>query len=482
MHAVTIVDGDLRWQEHPDPVPRTDEVAVTVAAAGINAADLLQRAGHYPPPPGWPVDVPGMEFAGRVLRAGPGAGRFAPGDRVMALCGGGGQAEIVVVPETCLLPVPEGVDDAAAGGFPEAFSTAQDALFSQAGLTAGERVVISGAAGGVGTAAVQLARAAGAEVVATVRDPSLHERVAALGAHTVVLPEEVAEHGPYDVSLELVGAPGITAVLPALATGARVVVIGVGGGTRLELDLLAMMGLRGDHPRFDPALPVRRREGRGGRGGRGECARPVGRRRGRRAGGRDLPDGRGDRRLRAVRRRWQVREDRPAHRLIVRPEVAPVRSGVETMPWAERTAQASLRRSSASTPSGRIPVSAMTSWVSAASHAEWRFRAAAMPASSADRASSGRPSLASAAPRTRCSRVIWGGTPPSRGPRQRLVGGGEGGDVVPAGGQALGRPGLLLERLRLAADGPELLGCLREELPAPPRTGPCRWPPGPACP
>ncbi len=221
MHAVTIVDGDLRWQERPDPVPRTNEVAVTVAAAGINAADLLQRAGHYPPPPGWPVDVPGMEFAGRVLRAGPGAGRFAPGDRVMALCGGGGQAEVVVVPESCLLPVPDAVDDAAAGGFPEAFSTAEDALFSQAGLAAGERVVISGAAGGVGTAAVQLARAAGAEVVATVRDPSLHARVAGLGAHTVVLPGEVADHGPYDVSLELVGAPGITAVLPALATGAR---------------------------------------------------------------------------------------------------------------------------------------------------------------------------------------------------------------------------------------------------------------------
>ncbi len=244
MRAVTIVDGALRWQEHPDPVPGDGEVTVAVAAAGINAADLMQRSGFYPAPPSAPADIPGLEFAGRVLRTGPGADRYAPGDRVMSICGGGGQGEMVVVPETWLLPVPEGIDDAAAGGFPEAFSTAQDALFTQAGLTAGERVVISGAAGGVGTAAVQLARATGAEVVATVRNPLFHEQVAALGADTVILPEEVAAHGPYDVLLELVGAPGVTSVLPALATGGRVVVIGVGGGSRLEVNLLAMMAAR----------------------------------------------------------------------------------------------------------------------------------------------------------------------------------------------------------------------------------------------
>lgn len=244
MRAVTIVDGDLRWQEHPDPVPGEGEVAVAVAAAGINAADLMQRRGFYPAPPSAPADIPGLEFAGRVLRTGPGADRYVPGDRVMAICGGGGQGEMVVVPETWLLPVPEGIDDAAAGGFPEAFSTAQDALFTQAGLRAGERVVISGAAGGVGTAAVQLARAAGAEVVATVRSPSFHEQVASLGADRVILPEEVAAHGPYDVLLELVGAPGVVSVLPALATGGRVVVIGVGAGARLELDLLSVMATR----------------------------------------------------------------------------------------------------------------------------------------------------------------------------------------------------------------------------------------------
>ena len=369
MRAVTIVDGDLRWQEHPDPVPEEGEVAVAVTAAGINAADLMQRRGFYPAPPSAPQDIPGLEFAGRVLRSGPGVDRYAPGDRVMAICGGGGQGEMVVVPETWLLPVPEGTDDAVAGGFPEAFSTAQDAVFTQAGLRAGERVVISGAAGGVGTAAVQLARAAGAEVVATVRDPSFHEQVAALGADRVILPEEVAADGPYDVLLELVGAPGVASVMPAARTGGRVVVIGVGAGARLEVDLLAVMAsratIRGSMLRSrsseEKAAVARQVE---------ERAVPL------LAGGsvavpvlETYPDGRGGRGLRAVRRRRQARENRPGH-LTTSPGVVPVRSGVRTMPWAERVAQASARRSSASTPAGRIPVSAMASWVSAASHAE----------------------------------------------------------------------------------------------------------------
>ncbi len=244
MRAVTIVEGELRWDEHPDPVAGPGEVVVDVAAAGINGADLLQRRGLYPPPPGWPVDIPGMEFSGTVRALGHGAGRFCVGDRVMAICGGGGQAEQVAVPEAHLLPVPAGVDLVAAGGFPEVFSTAQDALFTQADLSEGHTVLISGAAGGVGTAAVQLAAVAGARVVATVRDPGLHDAVGALGAHVVVRPDAVADHGPYDVSLELVGAPGVEAVLPHLAAGARVVVIGVGAGARAQVDLLAVMGAR----------------------------------------------------------------------------------------------------------------------------------------------------------------------------------------------------------------------------------------------
>ena len=162
----------------------------------------------------------------------------------MGICGGGGQAERVAVPESTLLTVPDGCDLVPAGGFPEAFSTAQDALFSQAELCEDDAVLISGAAGGVGTAAVQLAAVAGARVVATVRNPDHHDAVRALGAHEVVLPGEIGDSGPYDVSLELVGAAGVEAVLPHLAPCARVVVIGVGSGAKAQINLLALMGSR----------------------------------------------------------------------------------------------------------------------------------------------------------------------------------------------------------------------------------------------
>lgn len=244
MHAVTIVDGSIEWREHDDPEPGTGEVLVEVRAAGINAGDLLQRAGRYPAPPGSPADIPGLEAAGVVVGLGPGATRFALGDRVMAVVGGGGQGERLVVHERCAVPVPDGLDWAQAGGFPEAFTTAHDALFTQAELSMGERVCVHGAAGGVGTAAVQLAVAAGAEVVATVRNPACREDVAALGAK-VVEPEGFGSHGPFDVVLELVGAPNLDADVKALATGGRVAVIGVGAGAKAEVNLLALMGARG---------------------------------------------------------------------------------------------------------------------------------------------------------------------------------------------------------------------------------------------
>jgi NADPH:quinone reductase-like Zn-dependent oxidoreductase len=244
VHAVTIVEGELVWVEHPDPTAGPGEVVVAVAAAGVNGADLLQRKGFYPAPPGWPVDIPGMEFSGTVLSVGPGTGRFSLGDRVMAICGGGGQAEQVVVPESALMPVPDDVDLVPAGGFPEVFLTAQDALVTQARLDAGDQVLISGAAGGVGTAAVQIAHAVGAHVVATVRNPDVHGDVRALGADDVITPDRIAEFAPFDVSLELVGAPGVEAVLPHLAAGARIVVIGVGAGAKAEVNLLALMGAR----------------------------------------------------------------------------------------------------------------------------------------------------------------------------------------------------------------------------------------------
>lgn len=244
MRAVTIVDGALEWREHPDPEPGPGEVVVAVRAAGLNSADRLQVAGLYPAPPGSPADIPGLELAGEVAACGEGTTRFAVGDRVMAVVGGGGQAELAVVPEDHLLPVPDGLPWDAAGGFPEAFSTAFDALVTQCGLTAGERVCIHGAAGGVGVAAVQLAAAAGAEVVATVRSVALRSAVAELGAHQVVAPDSFVEHGPYDVVLELVGAPNLPADLKALATGGRVSVIGVGAGAKAEVNLLELMNRR----------------------------------------------------------------------------------------------------------------------------------------------------------------------------------------------------------------------------------------------
>ncbi len=244
MRAVTLKEGELAVQEHADPVPGAGEVLVRVHAAGLNGADMMQRRGLYPAPPGAPQDIPGLELAGEVAALGPGATRFGEGDRVMAIVAGGGQAELAVVHERVLMPVPEGVDWPQAGGIPEVFTTAHDALFTQAGLRSGERLLVHGAAGGVGTAAVQLGRAVGAEVIGTVRNEELRPRVEELGARAIA-PDGFEEHGPFDVVLELVGGPNLAANVGALATGGRIVVIGVGGGAKAELNLLGLMGKRG---------------------------------------------------------------------------------------------------------------------------------------------------------------------------------------------------------------------------------------------
>jgi putative PIG3 family NAD(P)H quinone oxidoreductase len=244
MRAATIRDGEVLVDQHPDPAPGRDEVLVRVRAAGLNGADMHQLRGFYPAPPGSPPDIPGLELAGEVAALGPGASRFAEGDRVMAIVGGGGQAELAVVHERQLMPVPDALDWPAAGGTPEVFTTAHDALFTQARLGPGERLLVHGAAGGVGCAAVQLGVAAGAHATATVRNSELHEQVAALGAEAIA-PEGFAEHGPFDVVLELVGAPNLGDDVASLATGGRICVIGVGGGAVGELNLLALMGKRG---------------------------------------------------------------------------------------------------------------------------------------------------------------------------------------------------------------------------------------------
>lgn len=244
MRAATIADGDVSVAEHPDPEPGNGEVLVRVRAAGLNGADMLQRKGAYPAPPGSPADIPGLELAGEVAAVGAGATRFAEGDRVMAIVGGGGQGELCVVHERQLMPVPDGLDWPAAGGVPEVFTTAHDAIFTQCGLRAGERLLVHGAAGGVGSAAVQLGVAAGAEVTATVRNADLRDDVKSLGAHNVIDPDGFGEHGPFDVILELIGGPNIPDDLSALEMGGRIVVIGVGGGFKAEVNLLALMGKR----------------------------------------------------------------------------------------------------------------------------------------------------------------------------------------------------------------------------------------------
>jgi NADPH2:quinone reductase len=245
MRAATISDGAIEISEHPDPEPGAGECLVRVRAAGMNGADLLQRAGHYPAPPGSPQDIPGLELAGEVEALGPGASRFSEGDRVMAIVGGGGQAELAVVHERQLMPVPEGLGWAEAGGLPEVFCTAYDAIFTQGGLGAGERLLVHGGAGGVGTAAIQLGVQAGARVTATVRNEAVRDDVAALGAE-VIDPEGFEETGPYDVILELVGGANVPGNIQALATGGRITVIGVGGtGPKADLNLLGLMQKRG---------------------------------------------------------------------------------------------------------------------------------------------------------------------------------------------------------------------------------------------
>ncbi len=242
MKAVEFVDGVPTTAEITDPQPEATELLVAVEGCGINGADILQSSGNYAPPPGAP-ETPGLELAGTVVAAGRFCRRFGVGDRVMAVVSGGAQAELCSFDESLAMTVPASLHGSMAGGFPEVFSTAHDALFSQAGLSMGERICIHGAAGGVGSAAVQLAVATGAQVTATVRNADLRHAVEALGA-TAIDPADFVEAGPYDVILELVGAPNWPANVSALATEGRISVIGVGAGAKVEINLVQLMGKR----------------------------------------------------------------------------------------------------------------------------------------------------------------------------------------------------------------------------------------------
>ena len=236
--------------ERPEPVPGPEEVLVRVEFAGLNPADIMQRDGRYPAPPGVPADIPGLEVAGTVVGHGERVYGLAPGDRVLGIVAGGGLAERVLLHERCAVRVPDVLDDRAAAAVPEAFVAAHDALRSQAGLRPGETVVIHGASGGVGTAAIQIAALAGARVIAVVRSAEAAAAVEQLGAEAVLdsdFPDEVLRltgGAGADVILELVGAPHFPANLEALAVQGRVVIVGVGAGTDIQLNLLLLMQRR----------------------------------------------------------------------------------------------------------------------------------------------------------------------------------------------------------------------------------------------
>lgn len=250
MRAVVIdSDGQFHLEQRPDPVAGPGEVVVRVRAAGLNAADLQQARGDYPAPPGWPTDVPGLEIAGEVECVGSAVTGISAGERVMALVGGGGHAERIAVPAELLIPVPDALSWQEAGGFPEAFSTAWDALITQAQVRAGDRVLITGAAGGVGTAMVQVAAVSGAHTVASVRRPELHDQVKSLAPDgacvDVVTPDDEAQHGPYDVIVELVGGPDCLRRVTLLRSRGKVLIVGVQAGATVPLRMFDLMLARG---------------------------------------------------------------------------------------------------------------------------------------------------------------------------------------------------------------------------------------------
>lgn len=241
----------LEIQEVETPEPVGDYVRVRVRASGINRADTVQRAGHYPAPPGWPANIPGMEFAGEVDAVGPLARAWKPGQRVMGLAGGGAQAEYIVVHEGMLVEIPDNLDFVQAAGIPEVFMTAHDALFTQGGLQMGERILIHAVGSGVGTAAIQLARATGATTFGTSRTLEKLERAKSLGLDHALGDQDFAAsvqrltngQGVHMV-LDFIGAPYLQQNMEALTAWGRIVFLSTLGGAQANFNISLMMGKR----------------------------------------------------------------------------------------------------------------------------------------------------------------------------------------------------------------------------------------------
>lgn len=244
----------LEVRDVPRPSPADGQILVRVAATALNRADLIQRRGGHPAPAGWPSDIPGLEYAGTVEAVAAGVDRFAPGDRVMGLVGGGAYAEYLAVHQAEVMPVPAALDLEQAAAVPEAFITAHDAILTQAGLSEGENLLVHAAGSGVGTAALQIAKAVGARTFGTARTGWKLDRAAEYGLDVAinvsdrdfvdVIEGDTAAHGA-DVILDLVGGDYLTGNLRCLARFGRIIIVGLVAGRSAQLDMRALMSKRG---------------------------------------------------------------------------------------------------------------------------------------------------------------------------------------------------------------------------------------------
>ena len=256
MHAIVITTPGgpdvLQWMEVPDPEPGPGDLLIDIAATAVNRADLMQRQGLYPPPPGAP-SYPGLECSGRVAAVGPEVSGWREGDEVCALLSGGGYAERVAVPAGQVLAVPKGMAAVHAAALMEAACTVWSNVFRLARLTAGETILVHGGAGGIGTFALQHARACGARVLCTAGSPEKLASCEKLGAHRAIsyrdedftaVAADFTDGAGVDVILDIMGASYLARNVECLATGGRLLVIGMQGGMRAELDLGAMLRKR----------------------------------------------------------------------------------------------------------------------------------------------------------------------------------------------------------------------------------------------